>query len=481
MFVWDTGQQRSGWATVSISGAAAGTPIQIRYAEKLGTNGLVSITGYAPAGQIQTDYYIAKGTRHGDVHAALHLQGLPVRADQRGRRRRAAGRHHRDRRLRAGDPRADGSRPASFDTSSDLLDLISRNIQSSIAENYVSGVITDTPTYEKNGWAGDAQLSVGAASLYFDTERHYEKSSQDMVDDQRANGEVTLLSPGTDNYGYEDGPAFKPVNAKATPIWDAYWFVIPWETYLRHGDRESLARNYAGMRDYLLEWLPRWFAADGDGYAYTLNSGLGDWCVPTGVGRAAGLARRASRCRTSSPRPRPRTSPTWPRSRPTRRARSARTRPPSRPSTTASRPTSTPSGGTRRSATTARTPRSRWCSRCRSCRWPSGSCPPERRRALQEKLIYDVLVTREGHQMTGIAGSRWIYPVLQEAAEEGVPDAAKAAYTIAQQTTYPSLRPLGHRAGLDLARRVLGAVQPHAQPPHVRLDRAVVLRGPGRA
>ena len=67
-----------------------------------------------------------------------------------------------------------------------------------------------------------------------------------------------------------------------------------------------------------------------------------------------------------------------------------------------------------------------------------GLVPPERRRALQEKLIYDVLVTREGHQMTGIAGSRWIYPVLQQAAEEGVPDAAKAAYTIAQQTTYPS-------------------------------------------
>ena len=39
--------------------------------------------------------------------------------------------------------------------------------------------------------------------------------------------------------------------------------------------------------------------------------------------------------------------------------------------------------------------------------------------------------------MTGIAGSRWIYPVLQQAAEEGVPDAAKAAYTIIQQTTYP--------------------------------------------
>ena len=64
--------------------------------------------------------------------------------------------------------------------------------------------------------------------------------------------------------------------------------------------------------------------------------------------RAARLARPASRCRTSSPRPRPRTWPTWPRSRPTRHARWARTRPRSTRCTTASRPTSTPSGGTRR-------------------------------------------------------------------------------------------------------------------------------------
>ena len=46
------------------------------------------------------------------VHAAVHLQGLPVRAAQRGRRHGAAGRDQRVGRLRAGDPRADGGRPA---------------------------------------------------------------------------------------------------------------------------------------------------------------------------------------------------------------------------------------------------------------------------------------------------------------------------------------------------------------------------------
>lgn len=48
------------------------------------------------------------------------------------------------------------------------------------------------------------------------------------------------------------------------------------------------------------------------------------------------------------------------------------------------------------------------------------------------------MVTRAGHEMVGIVGSRWIFPVLTQAAYEGVPGAAQAAYTIALQTTYPS-------------------------------------------
>ena len=112
VFVWDTGQQRSGWATVSISGASAGTPIQIRYAEKLAANGLVSHHGLRARGPDPDRLLHRQGHRHGDVHAALHLQGLPVRADQRRRRRRAAGRHHRDRRTPCRRSASRCSRPA---------------------------------------------------------------------------------------------------------------------------------------------------------------------------------------------------------------------------------------------------------------------------------------------------------------------------------------------------------------------------------
>ena len=434
--LWNTGQQYAGWATISVQGAPAGTPIQIRYAEKLGTDGLVSISGYAPAGQIQTDYYISKGTGSQTFTPKFTYKGFQwVQISAVGGTALPATISVSvDSVQEIREPMAE---TGVFDSSSDLVDLIDRNIRSSVAENYVSGVITDTPTYEKNGWAGDAQLSAPVASLMFDTERHFEKAALDMVDDQRASGEVPLVSPGNSNYGYEGGPAFKPANAAATPIWDAYWFVVPWEGYLRYGDRRSLAKTLPGMRSYLLNWLPRWFAADGDGYAYTLNSGLGDWCVPTGADAPLDAPTRFNVPTIIAP-----SSTAYVAYMARIAADSARALGENPADLDAlyenikadfnAKWWDASVGYYRENATQP------LVQSMQILPLAFGLVPPERRRGLQEKLVHDVLVTRDGHQMTGIAGARWIYPVLTTAAEEGVPDAAKAAYTIAQQTTYPS-------------------------------------------
>jgi alpha-L-rhamnosidase len=145
-------------------------------------------------------------------------------------------------------------------------------------------IITDTPVYEKNGWTGDAQLTSGAASLLVDTERLYRKMFQDMADAQTAQGEVPLLSPSNRNYGYVGKPAFKPTDCcGATPAWDAFWFVLPWESYRRYGDLRALERTFPLMQKYLDVWVPQWTGRDGDKYAYTLTSGLGDWLPPKDV------------------------------------------------------------------------------------------------------------------------------------------------------------------------------------------------------
>ena len=104
------------------------------------------------------------------------------------------------------------------------------------------GIITDTPVYEKNGWTGDAQLTSGAASLLFDTERLYEKMFQDMADAQTAQGEVPLLAPATATTATSASLRSSPTDCcGATPAWDAFWFVLPWESYRRYGDLRGAA------------------------------------------------------------------------------------------------------------------------------------------------------------------------------------------------------------------------------------------------
>ena len=171
---------------------------------------------------------------------------------------------------------------ATFESSSETLNRIHRNTAWAIQSN-LHGVITDTPVYEKNAWTGDAQLTAGTASLLFDTERLYRKMFQDMLDAQTEQGEVPLLAPSNQNYGYVGKPAFKPVDCcGATPAWDAFWFVIPWESYTRYGNRAALEATYPAMQKYLDLWIPRWTGKDGDAYAQTLTAGLGDWVPPAG-------------------------------------------------------------------------------------------------------------------------------------------------------------------------------------------------------
>jgi alpha-L-rhamnosidase len=148
--------------------------------------------------------------------------------------------------------------------------------------------------YEKNAWTGDAQLTSGTASILFDTERLHRKMFQDMRDAQTDAGELSLLAPSNRNYGYVGKPFFKPTDCcGATPAWDAFWFVIPWESYRRYGDPRALEATYPLMRKYLDEWVPRWTDKDGDAFAHTLTAGLGDWLPPKDVPTVNALASTA--------------------------------------------------------------------------------------------------------------------------------------------------------------------------------------------
>ena len=283
VFVYDIGQNLSGWARIRVS-APKGTAVELFYSEKLDAGGRPSHeVGYAlVGGPLQTDYYIARGagaelwTPRFSYKGFQYLQisapgGQPLPANVSVH-------------VEAIEQiRSALETTSKFDTGNRLLNRIHGNTRWAVESN-LHGVVTDTPIYEKNPWTGDAQLSAGVIATLFDAERLYRKLAGDMADAQNATGEVPLLAPSNEHYGYVGKPAFKPADCcGATPAWDAFWFVLPWEAYQRHGDGRILAKTYPLMQRYLDTWIPRWTARDGDRYAHTLTAGLGDWDPPEGT------------------------------------------------------------------------------------------------------------------------------------------------------------------------------------------------------
>ena len=292
LFVYDTGQNLAGWAEIAVT-APAGTAVEVFYSEKLGPDGRASTDGNALVlGQLQTDVYVARGageerwrprfTYKGFQYVQLSgLGGAPLPQGVRAELTQVIPVH------------SSLPRRSSLETAHATLGRIHRNTVWAV-QNNLHGIVTDTPVYEKNAWTGDAQLTSGTASILFDTERLYRKMFGDMVDAQTEAGELSLLAPSNRNYGYVGKPFFKPTDCcGATPAWDAFWFVIPWEAYLRYGDRRALETTYPVMRKYLDEWIPRWTDKDGDAFGHTLTAGLGDWLPPKDVPTVNAIASTA--------------------------------------------------------------------------------------------------------------------------------------------------------------------------------------------
>jgi alpha-L-rhamnosidase len=311
------------------------------------------------------------------------------------------------------------ARTSDFESTNGTLNRVHANTVWAV-QNNVHGIVTDTPVYEKNAWTGDASLTAGAASLLFDTERLYRKMFQDMLDAQTAQGEVSLLAPSNENYGYV-GAIFKKADCcGATPAWDSFWFVIPWESWMRYGDRRALEKTYPAMRKYLDGWVPRWTDKDGDGFAYTLTSGLGDWVPPKGVptinaltstayyAHLARIAADAARA-LDKPQDAARYEELFGKIRADFNARFLG-----------------PGGFYREKDEDP------FVQSAQIFPLAFGLVPEERRREVAGRLAEDIMENRGGHAYVGVLGARWVLPVLTA---EGHAD---VAYTVATRTTEPS-------------------------------------------
>lgn len=258
IYVFDLGQNMVGHARLQVQGPA-GTKVTLRFAEVLNPDGTVYRDNLRRARA--TDTYILKGTGaletyepHFTYHGFRYVEvtGYP------------------------GEPKAEAlvgrvfhtaAAPTSrFETSSELVNKLYRNIYWGQRANLMS-VPTDCPQRdERLGWMGDAQLFARTSCWYMDLGGFYTKWMRDIVDAQSPEGGFSDVSPRVVDL------------ADGAPAWAEAGLVVPWTLYECYGDTRILERNWDAMRKYVdllhrhnpnLLWLQR------------RNNDFGDW-VPAG-------------------------------------------------------------------------------------------------------------------------------------------------------------------------------------------------------
>ncbi|HYH34643.1 MAG TPA: family 78 glycoside hydrolase catalytic domain [Nocardioides sp.] len=255
-------QQVAGWARIEVEGQA-GDEVRLRYGERLLDDGNVnSSTGFT-GGEFQTDRYVLAGRPGGEtweprfsykgfkyVEITGWPSGAPTVDDVAARL-----------------VHTDVARTSTFDSSEPLFDQIHEGVLETVLNN-LHHIPTDTPTYEKNGWTGDAQLGAEMFLRNFDTHSFLTKWLDDVSASRNADGRPALIAPDPDwNWG----------EAMQSPTWHAAYVLIPWWLYEYTGDTRVVEKHYEGIVRYLrLEHS----VAEG----HISSTGLGDYMSPDQVG-----------------------------------------------------------------------------------------------------------------------------------------------------------------------------------------------------
>ncbi len=254
--VYDFGANLTGWCRIAVRGEA-GTRVRIVYAEQVrpvsGDVDREYIDKFVKAGDFQTDEYTLKGgetetwephfTYHGFRYAKVSIWG-----------------EGKVEKIEACFIHNDFRRVGSFESSDEMLNTLQRNTVRSYLSNF-TGIPTDCPHREKNGWTGDAQIAAETGLWNFDAAKACQHFLQLVTDAQRPNGQLSGIAP-TGGWGFNWGSG---------PAWDVVLFEYPWRLYLFGGDAEPIRRHYDHMRKYL------GYCA-GMSEDYRLRFGLGDWC-----------------------------------------------------------------------------------------------------------------------------------------------------------------------------------------------------------
>ena len=255
-FVYDAGVNMTGWGRLTVKGTR-GSSVKLIYSERLDVDGKdidqSHIAKFVLEGDFQTDQYILCGKNSEIWEPSFTYHGFRyIKAVVAGNVEILA--------LEACFVRTSFEECAAFESSDPMLNKLCELTKRSYESNF-TGIPTDCPHREKNGWTGDAFIAAETGLFFYRSASAYASWLQTIQDCQRPNGQIPGIVP-TGGWGYNWG---------CGPAWDGAFVMIPWYIYLYTGDSTPVRNHYQGIKRYL-------------GYLGTLSEnyivkfGLGDWC-----------------------------------------------------------------------------------------------------------------------------------------------------------------------------------------------------------
>jgi alpha-L-rhamnosidase len=250
VYVYDLGQNISGWVRLRVRGPRGAT-VKMRFSELVRDDGTMNRDNIREAKS--RDIYILKGegeetyeprfTYHGFRY--VEVTGFPGTPSLDSIRARV---------IHTNVPTV-----GSFTASKQILNDIQRLIRWSQLTNLFSVPTDCDQRNERQGWMGDAQVTGEEAMMNFDMAAFYTNFIRDIRDAQEADGTITDTVPH--RYG----------RRPADPAWGTAYPQLCWYMWQQYGDRRILEENYDGLKKYV-EFLRSRAADNLLTYSY-----YGDW------------------------------------------------------------------------------------------------------------------------------------------------------------------------------------------------------------
>ena len=255
VFVCDFGQNFSGWCRLKVSGAA-GTTVQLRYAEILQPSGDVDMSNLR--GAKATDRYTLRGNPAGETYEPrftyhgfryVEITGLPGDLSAES--------------VLGIVVHTDAAVTGELTVRNKTVQAIWNNAFWSQRSNFF-GVPTDCPQRdERMGWMGDIQVFLDAAAFNMDVDAFIRRFMTEVRAGQTPDGGFPVVTPQ---------PLTFP--EMVTSGWSDAGVILPWTLYRRYGETRVIEENWQAMEGWM-----RYMAGPNPDFIFRHGRGidLGDW------------------------------------------------------------------------------------------------------------------------------------------------------------------------------------------------------------